>query len=95
MSYEYRPLSQETLRRIIRTMAITVNGRVRIDLDPKARWVIIQNVSDGEVYVGNNTVDNTNGFKLASGDNISFNFLPGFEIYAYANNKEIRVMEVE
>jgi len=95
MSYEYRPLSQETLRRIIRTRAITVNGRVRIDLDPKARWVIIQNVSDAEVYVGNNTVDNTNGFKLSPGDSISFNFLPGFEVYAYANNKEIRVMEVE
>ncbi len=95
MSYEYRPLSQETLRRIIRTRAITVNGRVRIDLDPKARWVIIQNTSDGDVYIGNSTVDNTNGYKLAPGDTISFNFLPGFEVYAYANNKEIRVMEVE
>jgi hypothetical protein len=95
MSYEYRPLSQETLRRIIRTRAITVNGRVQISLDPKARWVIIQNVSDAEVYVGNSTVDNTNGFKLSPGDSISFNFLPGFEIYVYANNKEIRIMEVE
>jgi hypothetical protein len=95
MSYEYRPLNQETLRRIIRTRAITVNGRVQIDLDPEARWVIIQNVSDAEVYVGNSTVDNTNGFKLSPGDSISFNFLPGFEVYAYANNKEIRVMEVE
>jgi len=95
MSYEYRPLNQETLRRIIRTRAITVNGRVQISLDPEARWVIIQNVSDAEVYVGNDTVDNTNGFKLASGDAISFNFLPGFEVYVYANNKEIRVMEVE
>ncbi len=95
MSYEYRPLSQETLRRIIRTRAITVNGRARIDLDPKARWVIIQNVSDADVFVGNNTVDNTNGYKLAPGDTISFNFLPGFEVYVYANNKEIRVMEVE
>jgi hypothetical protein len=95
MSYEYRPLSQETLRRIIRTRAITVNGRVQIDLDPEARWVIIQNVSDAEVYIGNNTVNNTNGFKLSPGDSISFNFLSGFEIYVYANNKEIRVMEVE
>jgi hypothetical protein len=95
MSYEYRPLNQETLRRIIRTRAITVNGRVQISLDPEARWAIIQNVSDAEVYVGNSTVDNTNGFKLAPGDSISFNFLPGFEVYAYANNKEIRVMEVE
>lgn len=95
MSYEYRPLSQETLRRIIRTRAITVNGRVRIDLDSKARWVIIQNASDDDVYVGNSTVDNTNGFKLAPGDTISFNFLLGFEVYVYANNKEIRVMEVE
>jgi hypothetical protein len=95
MSYEYRPLNQETLRRIIRTRAITVNGRVQIDLDPKARWVIIQNTSDSDVYIGNSTVDNTNGFKLAPGDSISFNFLPGFEVYAYANNKEIRVMEVE
>ena len=95
MSYEYRPLTQETLRRIIRTRAITVNGRVRIDLDSKARWVIIQNTSDDDVYVGNSTVDNTNGFKLAPGDTISFNFLPGFEVYVYANNKEIRVMEVE
>jgi ribosome-associated protein YbcJ (S4-like RNA binding protein) len=95
MSYEYRPLSQETLRRIIRTRAITVNGRVQIDLDPKARWVIIQNVSDAEVYVGNSAVDNTNGFKLSPGDTISFNFLPGFEVYVYANNKEIRIMEVE
>jgi hypothetical protein len=43
MSYEYRPLNQETLRRIIRTRAITVNGRVQISLDPEARWVIIQN----------------------------------------------------
>ncbi len=95
MSYEYRPLSQETLRRIIRTRAITVNGRTRIDLDPKARWVIIQNVSDEDVFIGNSTVDNTNGYKLAPGDTISFNFLPGFEVYVYANNKEIRVMEVE
>jgi len=95
MSYEYRPLSQETLRRIIRTRAITVNGRVQINLDPEARWVIIQNVSDAEVYVGNSAVDNTNGFKLSPGDSISFNFLPGFEVYVYANNKEIRVMEVE
>jgi ribosome-associated protein YbcJ (S4-like RNA binding protein) len=95
MSYEYRPLNQETLRRIIRTRAITVNGRVRISLDPEARWVIIQNISDAEVYVGNSTVDNTNGFKLSPGDSISFNFLPGFEVYVYANNKEIRVMEVE
>jgi ribosome-associated protein YbcJ (S4-like RNA binding protein) len=95
MSYEYRPLNQETLRRIIRTRAITVNGRVQINLDPEARWVIIQNISDAEVYVGNSTVDNTNGFKLSPGDSISFNFLPGFEVYVYANNKEIRVMEVE
>jgi len=95
MSYEYRPLSQETLRRIIRTRAITVNGRVKVDLDPKARWVIIQNVSDAEVYIGNSTVDNTNGFKLSPGDSISFNFLPGFEVYVYGDNKEIRVMEVE
>jgi hypothetical protein len=95
MSYEYRPLSQETLRRIIRTRAIRINGRVQIDLDPRTRWVIIQNVSDAEVYLGNSTVDNTNGFKLSPGDSISFNFLPGFEIYVYANNKEIRVMEVE
>jgi ribosome-associated protein YbcJ (S4-like RNA binding protein) len=95
MSYEYRPLNQETLRRIIRTRAITVNGRAQIDLDPAARWVIIQNVSDAEVYVGNSAVDNTNGFKLSPGDSISFNFLPGFEVYVYANNKEIRVMEVE
>jgi hypothetical protein len=95
MSYEYRPLTQETLRRIIRTRAITVNGRVQISLDPKARWVIIQNTSDSDVYVGNNTVDNTNGFKLSPGDSISFNFLPGFEVYVYASNKEIRVMEVE
>jgi len=95
MSYEYRPLSQETLKRIIRTRAITVNGRTRIDLDPRARWVIIQNVSDAEVYIGNSTVEITNGFKLSPGDSISFNFLPGFEVYAYANDKEIRVMEVE
>jgi hypothetical protein len=95
MSYEYRPLNQETLRKIIRTRAITVNGRVQIDLDPEARWVIIQNVSDADVFVGNSTVDNTNGFKLSPGDSISFNFLPGFEVYVYANNKEIRVMEVE
>jgi hypothetical protein len=95
MSYEYRPLNQETLRRIIRTRAITVNGRVQIDLDPEARWVVIQNVSDAEVYVGNSTVDNTNGFKLSPGDSIFFNFLPGFEVYVYADNKEIRVMEVE
>jgi len=95
MSYEYRPLNQETLRRIIRTRALTVNGRVQINLDPKARWVIIQNVSDAEVYVGNSTVDNTNGYMLSPGDSISFNFLPGFEVYVYANNKEIRVMEVE
>jgi hypothetical protein len=95
MSYEYRPLTQETLRRIIRTRAITVNGRVQINLDPEARWVIIQNVSDAEVYIGDSTVDNTNGFKLSSGDGISFNFLPGFEVYVYANNKEIRVMEAE
>jgi len=95
MSYEYRPLSQETLRRIIRTRAITVNGRVQINFDPKARWAIIQNMSDGDVYIGNNTVDNTNGFKLSPGDAISFNFLPGFEVYVYANNNEIRVMEVE
>jgi hypothetical protein len=95
MSYEYRPLTQETLRRIIRTRAITVNGRVKIDLDPEARWVIIQNVSDGDVYVGNDMVDNTNGFKLAPGDSLSLNFLPGFEVYVYANNKELRVMEVE
>ncbi len=95
MSYEYRPLNQETLRRIIRTRAITVNGRVQINLDPRARWVIIQNVSDGDVYIGNSTVDNTNGFKLLPGDSISFNFLPGFEVYVHAENKEIRVMEVE
>jgi hypothetical protein len=95
MSYEYRPLNQETLRRIIRTRAITVNGMVQISLDPEARWVIIQNVSDAEVYIGGSTVDNTNGFKLSSGDSISFNFLPGFEVYVYANNKEIRVMEAE
>ena len=95
MSYEYRPLSQETLRRIIRTRAITVNGRLQIDLDPEARWAIIQNVSDADVFIGNSTVDDTNGFKLAPGDSISFNFLPSFEIYVYANNKEIRVMEVE
>jgi hypothetical protein len=95
MSYEYRPLTQETLRRVIRTRAITVNGRVQISLDPEARWVIIQNVSDADVFVGNSTVDNTNGFKLSPGDSISFNFLPGFEVYVYANNKEIRVMEVE
>jgi len=95
MSYEYRPLNQETLRRIIRTRAITVNGKVQISLDPEARWVLIQNVSDGEVFIGNSAVDNTNGFKLSPGDSISFNFLPGFEIYAYANNKEIRAMEVE
>jgi hypothetical protein len=95
MSYEYRPLNQETLRRIIRTRAITVDGRVQISLDPEARWVVIQNVSDADVYIGDSTVDNTNGFKLSPGDSISFNFLPGFEVYAYANNKEIRVMEVE
>ena len=95
MSYEYRPLNQETLRRIIRTRAITVNGKVQISLDPEARWVLIQNASDGEVFIGNSTVDNTNGFKLSPGDSIAFNFLPGFEIYAYADNKEIRVMEVE
>jgi len=95
MSYEYRPLSQETLRRIIRTRAITVNGRVKIDLEVRSRWVIIQNTSDSDVYIGNSTVDNTNGFRLAPGDTISFNFLPGFEVYVYANNKEIRVMEVE
>ncbi len=95
MSYEYRPLSQETLRRIIRTRAITINGRVRIELDPKARWVIVQNTSEGDVYIGNSTVDNTNGFKLAPGDALSFNFLPGFEVYVYADDKEIRVMEVE
>jgi len=95
MSYEYRPLNQETLRRIIRTRAITVNGRVQINLDPETRWVIIQNTSDAEVYIGNSTVDNTNGFKLSPGDSFSFNFLPGFEVYVYANNKEIRVMEVE
>jgi hypothetical protein len=95
MSYEYRPLTQETLRRIIRTRAITVNGRVKIDLDPEARWVIIQNVSDSDVYVGNSTVDDANGFRLSPGDTLSFNFLPGFEVYAYASNKEIRVMEVE
>ena len=94
MSYEYRPLTQETLRRIIRTRAITVNGKVKIDLDPKARWVIIQNVSDSDVYIGNSTVDDTNGFRLFPGDSISFNFLPGFEVYVYADNKEIRVMEV-
>jgi hypothetical protein len=95
MSYEYRPLTQDTLRRIIRTRAITVNGRVQISLDIEARWVIIQNVSDADIFVGNSTVDNTNGFKLSPGDSISFNFLPGFEVYVYADNKEIRVMEVE
>jgi hypothetical protein len=95
MIYEYRPLSQETLKSIIRTRAITVNGRVKIDLDQRARWVIIQNVSDEDVFIGNSTVDNTNGFKLSPGDSIALNFLPGFEVYVYANNKEIRVMEVE
>jgi len=95
MSYEYRPLNQETLRRIIRTRAITVNGRVRIDLDPETRWVMIQNVSDTDIFIGNSTVDDVNGFKLAPGDSISFNFLHGFEVYVYANGKEIRIMEVE
>jgi hypothetical protein len=52
-------------------------------------------LSDAEVYIGDSTVDNTNGFKLSPGDSISFNFLPGFEVYVYANNKEIRVMEAE
>jgi len=95
MSYEYRPLSQETLARIIRTRSITINGLTEIELHPETRWVVIRNVSSNPIYLGNETVSEADGFVLKTDEIISLNVLPGFKVYVFASSAEIRVMEAE
>jgi len=95
MYYAFHPpYGTETITKILRTRAITVNGTVYLDLLPDTRWIIIRNVSNNPVYLGNETVLDTNGFVLKTDEFIGLNVMPTINIYIFASSPtEIRVIE--
>ncbi|MEM3426700.1 MAG: hypothetical protein QW212_00370 [Nitrososphaerales archaeon] len=87
----------DALRRIITQYSMTVGqSATKINFSQNARIVLVQNVSQNDVYFGNADVSTANGIKISAGETVPFNILEDFKLYLVANTtSEVRIMEVE